>query len=67
MTAPETQRLLLDDCDAKVLLCSDDCRESLAGVEVALAKLVPGGRIAFDFDAPELAALRSVARGAARR
>jgi acyl-CoA synthetase (AMP-forming)/AMP-acid ligase II len=53
MTAPETQRLLLDDSDAKVLLCSDDCRASLAGVEVALAKLVPGGRIAFDFADPQ--------------
>src|SRR5262249_61190044 len=42
MTAPETQRLLLDDSDAKVLLCSDDGRASLAGVEAALAKLVPG-------------------------
>ena len=49
MSLPETQRLLLDDSDAKALLCSADSRASLAGVEGALGKLLPGARIALDF------------------
>ncbi len=50
-TLPETQRLLLDDSDAKVLFCSDDARPSLAGVADDLPKLLPGARIALDFEA----------------
>jgi acyl-CoA synthetase (AMP-forming)/AMP-acid ligase II len=43
--------LLLDDSDAKALLCSADSRASLAGVEDALGKILPGARVALDFHA----------------
>ncbi len=49
MAAADALEKMLDDCDAKVLFLSDQYRPLVEPYEDRLAKLVPGGRIAYDF------------------
>ena len=50
MAAADALEKMLDDCDAKVLFLSDQYRSLVEPYEDRLGKLVPGGRIAYDFD-----------------
>jgi acyl-CoA synthetase (AMP-forming)/AMP-acid ligase II len=50
MAAADALEKMLDDCDAKVLFLSDQYRSLVEPYEERLGKLVPGGRIAYDFD-----------------
>jgi acyl-CoA synthetase (AMP-forming)/AMP-acid ligase II len=49
MAAADALEKMLDDCDAKVLFLSEQYRPLVEPYEARLGKLVPGGRIAFDF------------------
>jgi len=49
MAAADALEKMLDDCDAKVLFLSDQYRALVEPYEGKLTKLVPGGRIAYDF------------------
>ncbi|MBS0222794.1 MAG: AMP-binding protein [Proteobacteria bacterium] len=50
MAAADALEKMLDDCDAKVLFLSDQYRALVEPYEDRLGKLVPGGRIACDFE-----------------
>jgi acyl-CoA synthetase (AMP-forming)/AMP-acid ligase II len=50
MAAAEALEKMLDDSDAKVLFLSDQYRSLVEPCEERLAKLIDGGRIAFDFE-----------------
>ncbi|SKA22561.1 Acyl-CoA synthetase (AMP-forming)/AMP-acid ligase II [Enhydrobacter aerosaccus] len=52
MAASDALEKMLDDCDAKVLFLSDQYRQLVEPYEQKLSKLVPGGRIAYDFERP---------------
>ena len=52
MAAADALEKMLDDCDAKLLFLSDRYRPLVEPYEERLAKLVPGGRIAYDFERP---------------
>ena len=52
MAAADALEKMLDDCDAKVLFLSDQYRPLVEPYEARLGKLIPGGRIAFDFERP---------------
>jgi len=52
MAAAEALEKMLDDCDAKVLFVSDQYRALVEPYEARLSKLLPGGRIAYDFERP---------------
>ena len=52
MAAADALEKMLDDCDAKVLFLSDRYRALVEPYEEKLGKLVPGGRIAYDFARP---------------
>ena len=52
MAAADALEKMLDDCDAKVLFLSDQYRALVEPYEARLGKLVPGGRIAYDFARP---------------
>ena len=58
MAAADALEKMLDDCDAKVLFLSDQYRGLVEPYEARLAKLIPGGRIAYDFERAGLARLR---------
>src|SRR5690242_8212426 len=49
MAAADALEKMLDDCDAKVLFLSDQYRALVEPYDARLGKLIPGGRIAFDF------------------
>ena len=49
MATAETIALMVNDCDAKVLLISEDMRGLIDPVNDELTKLIDGGRIGFDF------------------
>ena len=49
MAAADALEKMLDDCDAKVLFLSDQYRALVEPYEDRLSKLIPGGRIAYDF------------------
>ncbi len=49
MAAADALEKMLDDCDAKVLFLSDQYRSLVDPYEKRLGKLIPGGRIAYDF------------------
>ena len=49
MATAETIALMVNDCDAKVLIISEDMRGLIDPVDAELTKLIPGGRIGFDF------------------
>ena len=49
MAAADSLEKMLDDSDAKVLFVSDQYRGLVEPYEEKLSKLVPGGRIAYDF------------------
>jgi len=49
MAAADALEKMLDDCDAKVLFLSDQYRALVEPCESRLSKLIPGGRIAYDF------------------
>ncbi|WIM13172.1 class I adenylate-forming enzyme family protein [Enhydrobacter sp.] len=50
MAAADALEKMLDDCDAKLLFLSDRYRALVEPYEERLGKLVPGGRIAYDFE-----------------
>jgi len=52
MAAADALEKMLDDCDAKVLFLSDQYRALVEPYEGRLSKLIPGGRIAYDFARP---------------
>ena len=52
MAAADSLEKMLDDCDAKVLFLSDQHRALVEPYDARLAKLIPGGRIAYDFKRP---------------
>ena len=52
MAAADSLEKMLDDCDAKVLFLSDRYRALVEPYEGRLSKLMPGGRIAYDFARP---------------
>ena len=52
MAAGDQLRAMIDDCDAKVLFLGKDYRETVRAFDARLGKIVPGGRIAFDFEEP---------------
>jgi acyl-CoA synthetase (AMP-forming)/AMP-acid ligase II len=52
MAAADSLEKMLDDCDAKVLFLSDQYRALVEPYEGRLSKLIPGGRIAYDFERP---------------
>lgn len=52
MAAADALEKMLDDCDAKLLFLSDRYRPLVEPYEERLAKLLPGGRIAYDFERP---------------
>jgi long-chain acyl-CoA synthetase len=52
MAAADALEKMLDDCDAKVMFLSDQYHALVEPYEEKLAKLVPGGRIAYDFECP---------------
>jgi long-chain acyl-CoA synthetase len=49
MAAADSLEKMLDDCDAKVLFLSEQYRSLVEPYEGRLAKLIAGGRIAYDF------------------
>ncbi|HZP99608.1 MAG TPA: AMP-binding protein [Reyranella sp.] len=49
MAAADALEKMLDDCDARVLFLSDQYRDLVEPYENRLGKLIPGGRIAYDF------------------
>lgn len=49
MAAADALEKMLDDCDAKVLFLSEQYRPLVEPYEDRLSKLIPGGRIAYDF------------------
>ncbi|MFZ5780899.1 MAG: class I adenylate-forming enzyme family protein [Pseudomonadota bacterium] len=49
MAAADALEKMLDDCDAKVLFLSEQYRPLVEPYEDRLAKLIEGGRIAYDF------------------
>jgi len=49
MAAADALEKMLGDCDAKVLFLSDQYRPLVEPYEDRLPKLIPGGRIAYDF------------------
>jgi long-chain acyl-CoA synthetase len=49
MATAETIALMVNDCDAKVLMISKDMRGLIDPVNDELTKLIDGGRIGFDF------------------
>jgi acyl-CoA synthetase (AMP-forming)/AMP-acid ligase II len=49
MAAAVALEKMLDDCDAKVLFLSEQYRSLVEPYEGRLSKLIPGGRIAYDF------------------
>ena len=58
MAAADALEKMLDDCDAKVLFLSDQYRSLVEPYEGRLAKLIAGGRIAYDFKRAGLARFR---------
>src|SRR4051812_8701583 len=52
MAAADALEKMLDDCDAKLLFLSDQYRGLVEPYDARLAKLIPGGRIAYDFERP---------------
>ena len=52
MAAADALEKMLEDCDAKVLFLSDQYRALVEPYEDRLAKLIPGGRVAYDFERP---------------
>src|SRR6186713_1787897 len=52
MAAADALEKMLDDCDAKLLFLSDQYRGLVEPCDARLAKLIPGGRIAYDFERP---------------
>ncbi len=52
MAAADALEKMLDDCDAKVLFLSEQYRSLVEPYEDRLGKLIPGGRIAYDFVRP---------------
>jgi long-chain acyl-CoA synthetase len=52
MAAADALEKMLDDCDAKMLFLSDQYRALVEPCEGRLSKLIPGGRIAYDFARP---------------
>ncbi|WP_421999134.1 class I adenylate-forming enzyme family protein [Reyranella sp.] len=52
MAAADALEKMLDDCDARVLFLSDRYRGLVEPWEDRLSKLIPGGRIAYDFERP---------------
>jgi len=52
MAAADALEKMLDDCDAKVLFLSEQYRGLVEPYEERLGKLLPGGRIAYDFARP---------------
>jgi acyl-CoA synthetase (AMP-forming)/AMP-acid ligase II len=50
MAAADALEKMLDDCDAKVLFLSDRYRGLVEPYEEKLSKLLPAGRIAYDFE-----------------
>src|SRR5580704_972403 len=49
MAAADALEKMLDDCDAKLLFLSDQYRALVEPYDERLTKLIPGGRIAYDF------------------
>src|SRR5215510_4411597 len=49
MAAADALEKMLDDCDAKLLFLSDQYRALVEPYDGRLPKLIPGGRIAYDF------------------
>jgi long-chain acyl-CoA synthetase len=49
MATAETISLMVNDCDAKVLMLSEDMRDLIDPVNDELVKLIDGGRIGYDF------------------
>jgi long-chain acyl-CoA synthetase len=52
MAAADALEKMLDDCDAKLLFLSDQYRALVEPYDERLSKLIPGGRIAYDFERP---------------
>jgi long-chain acyl-CoA synthetase len=52
MAAADALEKMLDDCDAKLLFLSDQYRSLVEPYDDRLTKLIPGGRIAYDFERP---------------
>ena len=52
MAAADALEKMLDDCDAKLLFLSDQYRALVEPYDGRLTKLIPGGRIAYDFERP---------------
>jgi acyl-CoA synthetase (AMP-forming)/AMP-acid ligase II len=52
MAAADALEKMLDDCDAKVLFLSEQYRGLVEPYVGRLAKLISGGRIAYDFERP---------------
>jgi len=52
MAAADALEKMLDDCDAKVLFLSDQYRSLVEPYDDRLGKLIPGGRLAYDFERP---------------
>ncbi|HSH99938.1 MAG TPA: AMP-binding protein [Reyranella sp.] len=52
MAAADALEKMLDDCDAKLLFLSDQYRGLVEPYDARLTKLIPGGRIAYDFERP---------------
>jgi acyl-CoA synthetase (AMP-forming)/AMP-acid ligase II len=50
MAAADALEKMLDDCDAKLLFLSDQYRPLVEPYDARLTKLIPGGRIAYDFE-----------------
>ena len=50
MAAADALEKMLDDCDAKLLFLSDQYRVLVEPYDARLTKLIPGGRIAYDFE-----------------
>src|SRR5436190_5690698 len=50
MAAADALEKMLDDCDAKLLFLSDQYRGLVEPYDSRLTKLIPGGRIAYDFE-----------------
>jgi acyl-CoA synthetase (AMP-forming)/AMP-acid ligase II len=50
MAAADALEKMLEDCDAKLLFLSDQYRALVEPCEDRLAKLIAGGRIAYDFE-----------------
>jgi acyl-CoA synthetase (AMP-forming)/AMP-acid ligase II len=52
MAAADALEKMLDDCDAKLLFLADQYRALVEPCDERLTKLIPGGRIAYDFERP---------------